>query len=369
MNEWVALLTVCSALYILHSIALTRACIRALNIADVEEKAHTISVLVCIKDDAQYWPRWWASMKRQNWPIDSEIIAIDDGSNDELPALLELAALEELPFAFSHYRLEGTSPGKREALSYGVQHASGHWLLFTDVDCLPVGNAWGLEMTAYIPAHATGVLGVSWPLNERQTSWLSRLQALDGMYIARSYVGWAERGKPYMGVGRNMAIRRAEFPGFSKESVTASGDDDLLIQSLVRSRGQSLALSVHRAAHMDTAMPGSWSGWLAQKRRHWTVAWHYKAADKWRLAVPKLLRMVSVLAAISAVVVHNSIWITGGILGCMWLVELLNFRFITKAYQAPDFWQNWGGFLPFWSVWSAWIALTMVWKRQDKSQW
>ena len=45
------------------------------------------------------------------------------------------------------------------------------------------------------------VLGVSWPKDEAQATWLTRVQALDAMYIMRSYVGWAERGNPYMGVG------------------------------------------------------------------------------------------------------------------------------------------------------------------------
>ncbi|MAI23016.1 MAG: hypothetical protein CL828_03075 [Crocinitomicaceae bacterium] len=369
MNEWLALLAACSVGYIVHSAALTWACRRALHSNDPEGKRGTVSVIVCIRDDAQHWPAWWAAMKRQNWPEGTEVIAIDDGSTDELPSLLEQAVREEVPFVFSHHRLDGTPPGKREALSYGVEQASGHWLLLTDVDCLPAGQAWASEMTANIPAHAAGVLGVSLPRNEAPATWLSRLQALDAMYIARSYVGWAERGKPYMGVGRNMAIRQARFPGFSKEKGPASGDDDLLIQLLAELPDCSIAIAAHRAAHMDATMPGSWPGWLAQKRRHWTTAPLYKASDQWRLAVPKVLRSVSVFAATWALVVHNSLWITGGLLGCMWLGELLNFRFITKAYQAPDSWRNWGGLLPLWSAWSAWVALTLIWRRQDKRQW
>lgn len=369
MNEWVGLLAACSVAYIAHATALTQAVLRVMRISDTSVEPGTVSVVVCIKDDAELWPEWWAAMKGQQWPDGSEVIAIDDGSNDHLPRLLEQAALEQVPFTFAHYRLDGTSPGKRDALRYGVEQATGEWLLFTDVDCRPAGPNWASEMTAGHSEHVAAVLGVSWPQAEPSATWLSRVQALDALYIMRSYVGWAERGKPYMGVGRNLAIRRSAFPGFSIGAATASGDDDMLIQVLASAPDVRIAVTAHRAAHSDAAMPAKWSDWLAQKRRHWTTAPHYKAADQWRLAVPKALRTGALLAAVLAVVVHNSLWITGGLLGAMWLGELLNFRSITKAYQAPDSWRNRGGLLPIWSAWSAWVALSLMWKRQNKRQW
>ena len=369
MNEWVALLAAFAVAYLAHAVALTRACLRALRSRASRGGQPTVSVIVCIKDDAEHWPAWWTAMKRQQWPAGTEVIAIDDGSADELPALLTRAAQDEVAFAFSHHRLDGTSPGKRDALRFGVGQASGEWLLFTDVDCLPAGPAWASEMTAGHPDDVAAVLGVSWPKDGAPATGLARVQAVDALYIMRSYVGWAERGKPYMGVGRNLAIRRTAFPGFSNAAQTASGDDDIVIQALASAPDVRIAVTGHRAAHMDATMPATWSDWLAQKRRHWTTAPHYKAADQWRLAVPKVLRTGALVAAVLAVVVHNSLWITGALLGAMWLGELLNFRSITKAYQAPDSWRNRGGLLPFWSAWSTWIALSLMWKRQDKRQW
>ena len=189
------------------------------------------------------------------------------------------------------------------------------------------------------------------------------------MYIMRSYVGWAERGNPYMGVGRNLAIRRSAFPVFPTHQRLLRATTIWWFKGSPARLTCALQSPAHRAAHMDAAMPTTWSDWLAQKRRHWTTAPHYKAADQWRLAVPKVLRTGALVAAVLAVVVHNSLWITGGLLGAMWLGELLNFRSITKAYQAPDSWRNRGGLLPIWSAWSAWIALSLMWKRQDKRQW
>ena len=346
MNEWVALLAACAVAYLAHAVALTRACLRALRSPASTGDQPTVSVIVCIKDDAEHWPAWWAAMKGQQWPAGTEVIAIDDGSTDELPALLTRAAQEEALYV-------GPLPDRRiipreaRCLAFGVGQASGEWLLFTDVDCQPVGPAWASEMTAGHPDDVAAVLGVSWPKDGAPATGLARVQALDALYIMRSYVGWAERGKPYMGVGRNLAIRRTAFPGFSNAPATASGDDDMVIQALASMPDLRIAVTGHRAAHMDAIMPATWSDWLAQKRRHWTTAPHYKAADQWRLAVSKVLRTGALVAAVLAVVVHNSLWITGALLGAMWLGELLNFRSITKAYQAPDSWRNRGGLLPF----------------------
>ena len=139
MNEWVALLAACALAYLAHAVALTRACLRALRSRASTGEQPTVSVIVCIKDDAEHWPAWWASMKGQQWPAGTEVIAIDDGSTDELPALLTRAAQEEAPFTFAHYRIDESPPGKRDALRFGVGQASGEWLLFTDVDCRPAG--------------------------------------------------------------------------------------------------------------------------------------------------------------------------------------------------------------------------------------
>ena len=165
------------------------------------------------------------------------------------------------------------------------------------------------------------------------------------LYIMRSYVGWAERGNPYMGVGRNLAIRRSAFPGFSNAPATASGDDDMVIQGL---------------ASAPTCACSAGTGprtWMRPCRLRGRIGWRRSAGTGPQRRITKPLTSGGWpcrrccaqvrLAAVLAVVVHNSLWITGGLLGAMWLGELLNFRSITKAYQAPDSWRNRGGLLPF----------------------
>ena len=184
------------------------------------------------------------------------------------------------------------------------------------------------------------VLGVSWPKDEAQATWLTRVQALDAMYIMRSYVGWAERGNPYMGVGRNLAIRRSAYPGFSNAPATASGDDDMVVQ------GSPARLTC--ALQLRRTGPRTWM-WPCRPRGR--IGWPRSAdiGPQRRITKPRTsggwpcrtgLRTGALVAAVLAVVVHNSLWITGGLLGAMWLGELLNPSVHHQSYQAPDSWRN-----------------------------
>ena len=275
MNEWVALLAACAVAYLAHAVALTRACLRALR-SRASCGSSPPSVSSCASKDAEHWP----AVDGDEGPAmasEAGVIAIDDGSTDELPALLEQAAQDELSFAFSYHSIDGKSPGKRDALRFGVEKASGQWLLFTDVDCRPAGPNWASEMTAGHSDDVAAVLGVSWPKDEAPATWIARVQALDALYIMRSYVGWAKRDKPYMGVGRNLAIRRSAFPGFSKEAATASGDDDMVIQALASAPDVH---SSHRA-------PGR--AWMPPCRLRGRIGWRKSAGTGPRRRITKPL--------------------------------------------------------------------------------
>ena len=80
MNEWVALLAACAVAYTAHAAALTQACLRALRSVASTGEQPTVSVIVCIKDDAEHWPACWAAMKGQQWPAGAGSWPIPAGS-------------------------------------------------------------------------------------------------------------------------------------------------------------------------------------------------------------------------------------------------------------------------------------------------
>ena len=117
---------------------------------------------------------------------------MDDGSTDETPTLLLETVELESSIPIRVIRLDGTSPGKKEALLCGVKAARGDWLLFTDVDCIPASSRWIECMITPAAQGADTVLGISWPRAEKPRNMLSNLQVLDAIMVARSYIGWAQ---------------------------------------------------------------------------------------------------------------------------------------------------------------------------------
>ena len=379
MIEAAAILLGCIGLSCWHAHRLTRAFLTLHNPpADLSQDApiEKVSVLVCVRNGAPHWSQLWQALKIQRCAFPFEVVVVDDGSTDATPELLKQAAAEPVPFELRVFRLDGTAPGKKEALAYAADQAEGDWLLMTDVDCAPASAHWVEAMMRPARAGSAVVLGVSWPRPQPAGGLLHRVQALDAMHIARSYAGWMVLGHPYMGVGRNMAMRKACFPKLTSNSGLASGDDDLAIQALARDANVRFAAVIDRQGQTDTELPESWGAWRKQKWRHWSTARVYKAGDQWRLGAPKLLALAMVAAAVALVyagsqegVLHNSLWIIGLLFGCFWWVEVRNFRRITKACQASESWRFLGLFLPLWSLWGYFLAGTAWLRRPDPQDW
>jgi hypothetical protein len=211
------------------------------------------------------------------------------------------------------------------------------------------------------------VLGVSLPLLSRAPGLLGALQAWDALRIARNYIGWSQCGYPYMGVGRNMAVRSSIYPKANAHLDLASGDDDLMVQQLLAAGHQQASVCLTRASQVDSKLPATASGWRNQKRRHWSTAPRYPMGNAFRLMLPQLLTVNGIVLGLLAAmlgsgdgVLHIVLWIVGIGMGSAWLVAFLTFRSIAKACQAPDHWSHYGWLQPFGTGWTWMMAITMA---------
>ena len=366
--------------HIFHGQRLTRAFLRAHR---AEYSANTeivgvekASVIVCIRNGAAQWPKLWEKLRRQRASFPFEVVVVDDGSTDATPQLLDAARGEVDAPELRVVRLEDSAPGKKDAQTLGVHHAQGDWLLFTDVDCIPSGDHWLASMLEPAASGAEVVLGISWPALNNPSTGLQRMQALDAMHIARSYVGWAQLGHPYMAVGRNFAMRACRFPKHVAARHLASGDDDMAVQQLAHETDAKFASVIHRDGQADTVLPTTWVNWRKQKRRHWSTAPHYAAADQVRLLFPLGLNLALLLGSIAVIwtgvahgVLHIALWITGGLLGCVWMMEVRNFRIIANACQAASAWNRLGWLVPLRLGWNAYSAFRMGLSRRNAAEW
>ena len=105
---------------------------------------------------------------------------------------------------------------KKLALTIGIKAAKHELLLFTDADCRPRSSFWITEVVCRFTPNTEFVLGYGAYLPQK--GLLSHLISYDTLFIAMQYMGFAFRGKPYMGIGRNLAYRKETF--FSIGQVT-----------------------------------------------------------------------------------------------------------------------------------------------------
>lgn len=206
----------------------------------------------------------------QRYPV-YEVIVILNGE-----ALVHESALAAYAAQEPRLRvLKRSDSGKKDALTIGIQSALHDILLFTDADCRPASPFWIREMAAALSGPYAGVLGYS-PVTAAR-GWLNMLARFDHFLVGVQYLGAAAWGRPYMGVGRNMAYRRrifGEVGGYEAHQHLASGDDDLLIQAAARC--YRFQVQWHPEAFVYTEPPTDLWAMLRRKARHFTTAPKYR---------------------------------------------------------------------------------------------
>ncbi|NVO84688.1 glycosyltransferase [Hymenobacter terrestris] len=240
-----------------------------------------VSVIVCAHDEHPNLERLLPLLLTQDYPAELlEIILIDDRSTDGSGALaaqfpgVRLVTVRSTP--------AGLAP-KKYALTLGIKTARHERLLFTDADCIPATNQWIRYMQRGF-ADGTGlVLGYS--AYAPEPGFLNKLIRFETLLTGAQYLSFAWRGRPYMGVGRNLGYTRSVFhstKGFASHIRTLSGDDDLLVQDAVAA-GARAAVVDQPGAHTLSEAAATWGTWWRQKRRHLSAGKQYRLADSVRL--------------------------------------------------------------------------------------
>jgi len=238
-----------------------------------------VSVIICAKNESKNLAEFLPSILNQNYP-NFDVVVVNDGSSDESETLL--CNLEkEYPQLYHTYVPEEAqvmSP-KKLALTVGIKAAKNELLLFTDADCTPSSRDWIGNMVRNFTPNKDFVLGYG--AYEQKKGFLSNLISYDTFFIALQYMGFAYRGKPYMGVGRNMAYRKKLFfdmKGFASMLHLQSGDDDLFVNKAATKMNTRIEISPDSVT-VSTAKE-SFKDWFIQKERHLSTASYYKGNSK-----------------------------------------------------------------------------------------
>lgn len=255
-----------------------------------------ISVIVCAKNEAENVRKFVPQLIAQDYP-EFEIVLIDDASSDETLDLFE--AFEKEHPNVKVVRVENNEAfwgNKKFALTLGIKAARYEYLLFTDADCYPASDQWVKEMSSHFTQQKTIVLGYG--AYEKSPGFLNKLIRFETLLTALQYFSWAKSGSPYMGVGRNMAYKKEEFfrvRGFMDHMKLRSGDDDLFINQA--GTGKNTAVCYTPESFTYSEPKKTFKDWFTQKRRHVSVAGHYKSFDKIQLGIFYASQLLFIITA------------------------------------------------------------------------
>lgn len=283
------------------------------------------SVIICARNEDDNLVEFLPLVLAQDYP-EFEVVVVNDCSFDNTGDVLE-------EFARKHRNLkvvtikedENFSHGKKFALMVGIKGARYEHLLMTDADCRPASKHWLRKMMSDFDEQTEVVLGYG--AYEKSKGLLNKLIRFDTFTIALQYLSWGLAGKPYMGVGRNLAYRHSLFfrhKGFASHYHIQSGDDDLFINQAAN--GKNTRVEVDPETFTYSVPKRTFNGWIRQKKRHLTTAKHYNGATKSRLGLLSFSQYLFWLSFAAVLVLQFQPYIVLAIWLFRFLIQLIIFK-------------------------------------------
>jgi len=237
----------------------------------------SLSVVVAARNELENLKKLIPALLSQSH-LDFEIIIALDRCSDRSGEFLrnqdllkiKIIEIDETPEGWDH---------KKYALTKGVEAANGTWIVFTDADCMPASKKWLNRLNDRIAADSKILLGYS-PYKSNGTLLQTFIQ-FEGFLTAFNYLSMALLKKPYMGVGRNLAVKRSFFlesSGYSDFRSVVGGDDDLFIQKNANAKNTQIYIGYESLVF--TEGKEKWAEYISQKTRHLSVGGAYSLFDR-----------------------------------------------------------------------------------------
>ena len=250
-----------------------------------------VSIIICAKNEAAQLEAFLPNILEQEYP-EYEVIVVNDGSDDGTEDILKLYQNKYSKlYVTTIPQSRNFGHNKKLAISIGLKAAKYDWVLLTDADCKPSSNQWIRTMQQKFEEKTDFVIGYGGYIAKK--GLLNKIIRYDTLTIAIQYFTFAMAKLPYMGVGRNLAYRKAIFfenNGFSAHLHLASGDDDLFVNE--NANKNNLQIVLDKNAFTFSLAESRFKAWFYQKKRHLTTAKHYKRKHKFTLGMEVFSRVL-----------------------------------------------------------------------------
>lgn len=272
------------------------------------ETALQVSVLVPFRNEAKLLPHLINDLLGQSYPADQmEILFINDHSEDGSTVLFDSLSGKDLKISCLDLP-EGRS-GKKEALAYGVEHASSQWILQMDADCR-IGPGFVASHMDFRAQNSSDLVAGLVSTTQTRGGFLEHFERLDLLSLAGVGAASFFWGRAMMCSGANLAYTRelfVETRAFDPSREHASGDDMFLMIG-ARKLGKTLSYNLDRETVVRTAPVSNPGSFLDQRIRWGAKTTAYKMPDIQLLAALVALTNLSVLLFPLGILLYPEHW-------------------------------------------------------------
>ncbi len=278
-------------------------------VGKLSSKAPGISIVITSCNNRSILEKNLPLWLSQDYP-NFEVIIADDRSTDEtLFFLIEQQKLHpklQIVSLDPHFVKMG---GKKLALTLAFKKSQFQYFLITEVTVVPASNQWLKLMSLQLGNKKNEiVLGVS-PIRSGR-GFLSTLAQHELLLNSLQFLGLAKMGKPYMGMGENLAYSRHIYDsvnGFSKHHHLPMGDDVLFVQEAASST--NTAICIHPDAYTLGEGPVNWkSYWRKNARKLWIEKSFDRSVKKRIIVYPMVQLFFWLVLIVWFTIGHQWVW-------------------------------------------------------------
>lgn len=233
-----------------------------------------VSVIIVAKDSSIQLSRNLPVILNQTYP-NYEVIIVNIGFTEETNNIIQ-----DLKLKYSNLYdtflpeepLEGSTDRKKLGLTIGIKAAKNDILLFTEADTLPDSEKWIDSMISNMTETKDIVIGYCY--YNKSNKFFNRVSRFDNLFYSMQYLSSAINSKPYTGIYRNLAFRKALFfnnKGFSS-SLNYKHSEAIFLNRIMES--DNVAVSINEDSFVSTDI-NSFNKWKNIKICSYNIKKHF----------------------------------------------------------------------------------------------
>jgi glycosyltransferase involved in cell wall biosynthesis len=266
-----------------------------------DDELPPVSVVIVSKNESEELMLNLPYVLNQDYP-NFEVVVVNSGSTDDTDMVLKGLEQQYKNLYHTYIPAEAESANEKKlALTVGIKAAKNEILLFTEAYCKPSSNRWIREFAPLFLKGKDVALGFC-KLEIAKNLPMRKFILYDNLIQGLKYLSMALAGKPFMGIGRNMAYRKKLFfenKGFSSILNIDDGEDDLFINRIVKKRKTGVAISPD--SMVSTSSVDSFTTWRALKSKYLYTKQFYRGFKSFLFGWETFSKYAFYLAVICAV--------------------------------------------------------------------